>query len=83
MAETKVELNTGFETSQSGISKASKVALNTSTPAALANDSGVLKRKVLEPDEFPKADMSNAFPSIEEYPNRGMKPMSDGKSKTA
>lgn len=78
-----IDLNTGFTTSQAGMAKISKIALNTSTPSALADDTGVLKRKVLEPDEFPKVGLEMTSPMMEEYPNRGNKPMSDGKSQTA
>lgn len=59
MAE--IELNTGFETSQSGISRISKIALNTNT-GGLADDSGILKRKVLEPDEFPRIGLDLTSP---------------------
>lgn len=60
--ETSVGLNTGYEMSQSGLSHTSKIALNTSTPSALANDSGVLERKVLAPDEFPRVELSQTSP---------------------
>lgn len=83
MAETKIGLNTGFETSQAGMSKASRIALNTSVPSAMADDSGILKRKVLEPDQFPSVSLETTSPHMDEYPNRGDKPMSDGVSKTA
>lgn len=82
MAETRVELNTGFASGPAGLSKVSKIALATSTPEALANDTGILKRKVLEPDEFPRVSLEDAFPKLDEYPNRGNKPMSDGSSLT-
>lgn len=62
MAETKVDLNTGFESGPKGLGYISRVALNTSTPEALANDSGVLKRKVLEPDEFPRVSLDIICP---------------------
>lgn len=47
---------------QSGISNVSKIALNTSTPGALANDTGVLKRAVLQPDEFPRVSLEVTNP---------------------
>lgn len=83
MAETKVDLNTGFTSGPAGLAKISKIALSTQTPGALADDTGILKRKVLEPDEFPRVDISLTSPTLDEYPNKGIKPMSDGKSKTA
>ena len=93
-----IELNTGFETSQSGIAQVSKFAMNTKTPGALADDSGVLVRKVLGPDEFPKVDLEVACAFVpgdidvaHRYPHegktpreqRGIKGIHDGKSKTA
>lgn len=62
MAETRIELNTGFGTSQAGISHNSKLVLNSSTPEALVNDSGVLKRAVIEPDNFPKVGLDKTNP---------------------
>jgi hypothetical protein len=64
MAETSVELNTGFETSQAGLSPMSKIALNTVTPAGMPSEGveGALKRNVLEPDQFPRVDLSITNP---------------------
>lgn len=88
MAETRVELNTGFETSQAGMSLVSKIALNTSTPAGLADDSGVLKRSVLEPDQFPQVglDITNPFDPGDidvshKYPHEGKRPFDGGKNR--
>jgi len=88
MAETRVELNTGFETSQAGMSLVSKIALNTSTPAGLADDSGVLKRSVLEPDQFPQVglDITNPFDPGDidvspKYPREGKRPFDGGKNR--
>lgn len=57
-----ISLNTGFETSQAGLSESSKIALNISIPAALADDLGILKRKVLEPDEYPRVGLDLTSP---------------------
>jgi len=101
MAETKIELNTGFETSQSGLSMGSKIALNTKTPKALPDEGleGAIKRNVLEPDEYPRVDLSITNPNdegdidvSEPYPHEGKTPfkggrhsgkVKDGKSQTA
>lgn len=61
MAETKVGLNTGFTSGPDGLHKISRIALETNT-GGLADDSGVLKRKVLEPDEFPRVSLNIVSP---------------------
>lgn len=62
MAETRVDLNTGFTSGPAGLGRVSRIALDTNTPEALANDTGVLKRKVLEPDEFPRVSLDIMCP---------------------
>lgn len=62
MLKTKVQTVSDSKITQKGLANSSLVALNTETPAAMVNDSGILKRKVLEPDEFPRVDLSITNP---------------------
>lgn len=66
MAETRVELDTGFESGPKGLHKVSRIALETKT-GGLADDSGILKRKVLEPDEFPRVSLDIICPEDPEF----------------